>query len=316
MEVLKDLRSVHFPVNLPDIPSMAMAARARVARFENSAQGGLRVRRRTRALQRLVQLPANQARAAKFNDFVQDCFLFQLQAATGALTTAEKASRSTPSLLDSASPASLQKEGWQAKATRILRAAARHSAAAHVRRRLDRWQLPTLPGHRPVAWSHTLSLSAPLLPPRVQACQIRTAWNGWCTARRYQQNRGCLFNCSRGEDSIEHYAFCSEFHSLCRRHLGLTKPPAEFCLGDFLGTLPYVNSLPSHCRSATATADAAALRAIGVYALFKVHNAWRYGLPSDDCPAALRGYIRAAVVGHTRSQRLVQLAFKRPRSNN
>ena len=46
VEALKDLSSLHFPVNLPDIPSMAMAARARVARFENAAHGALRVRRR------------------------------------------------------------------------------------------------------------------------------------------------------------------------------------------------------------------------------------------------------------------------------
>ena len=50
VEALKDLWSVHFPVDLPDIPSKAMAARARAARFENAAHGGLRIRRRARDL--------------------------------------------------------------------------------------------------------------------------------------------------------------------------------------------------------------------------------------------------------------------------
>ncbi|CAK0791059.1 unnamed protein product [Prorocentrum cordatum] len=49
--------------------------------------------------------------------------------------------------------------------------------------------------------------------------------------------------------------------------------------------------------SATATADETALRAIGVYALVKVRNAWQYGFPGGDCAAAFRRHIRAAVVG-------------------
>ena len=43
VEALKDLKSLSFPKALPDVQSAARAARARVARFENSALGGLRV---------------------------------------------------------------------------------------------------------------------------------------------------------------------------------------------------------------------------------------------------------------------------------
>ena len=316
VEALMDVTSLHFPWDFPDLPSAAMAARARVARFENSAHGGLKVRERAKTLRRISLLPGNRARAAERGELIQDCVIFHLEAATEALSRAEATQRASPSLLDPACPDALKKEGWQARATRVFKNAARHSAAAHVRSKLDRWRLPTLPGHRPRAWMHSLYLSAPLLPPRVQACQLRTAWNGWCTARRFQGVAGCILGCKRGEDSIEHYAFCSCFHTLCKKHLGLSRPPPEACLGDFLGVLPCPSSLPPHLRTGSAVASAAALRALGVYALYKVQNGTRHGLPRGDGPEAFRGFLRGAVLGHPPSQSLLRSVFKRPRGDS
>ena len=52
-----------------------------------------------------------------------------------------------------------------------------------------------------------------LASPRVCAAALRTMWNGWPTARRFQfqSYQPCLFHCGGffSEDSIEHYSTCS-----------------------------------------------------------------------------------------------------------
>ena len=50
-----------------------------------------------------------------------------------------------------------------------------------------------------------------LIPPRVSAARIRTAFNGWVTARRFQGRVSCCLDCG-GDDSIEHDALCATFH--------------------------------------------------------------------------------------------------------
>ena len=206
--------------------------------------------------------------------------------------------------------------GWQARAAQIIMSASKPSSMLHVRKRLDRWRLTILPGRRPSRWLRFLELSSKFLPPRVQACQLRSAWNGWTTCRRFQRAGGCLFHCSHGEDSIEHYAFCSAFHGLCKKALGLGRPPASHCLEDFLGVQPYVLSLPEHARGRDAEATVAALRAIGVYALYRTHNGLRHGMRAVDSTDAFRGFIREAVRGHDKAKLLVSVAFKRPRSDD
>ncbi len=52
-----------------------------------------------------------------------------------------------------------------------------------------------------------------LVPPRVLAAVLRTWYNGWCKKRRFQSSGECLFGCSLGEDSVDHYMSCSRLHS-------------------------------------------------------------------------------------------------------
>ena len=61
-----------------------------------------------------------------------------------------------------------------------------------------------------------------------------------------------------------------------------------------------------------APATAAAARAIGVYALFRTHNAIRYGAQSAAGAELFAGYLREATRGHGKAMELVASAFKRP----
>ena len=53
---------------------------------------------------------------------------------------------------------------------------------------------------------------ASLVPPRVSSAVIRTQWNSWCTACRFQHKYSavdkCLFGCADAHDNIEHYSRC------------------------------------------------------------------------------------------------------------
>ena len=186
----------------------------------------------------------------------------------------------------------------------------------HVRRRLDRWNTPVLPGHRPARWIKVMAATAKLVPPRVQACQLRTAFNGWTTKRRMQGFGRCMFDCNHSEDSIEHYALCKPFHNLCQRYLGISRPPPDECLADFIGIKPYAHGLPAHRGGEDSIATAAALRALSAYSLYKLHTSIRHGAcDCHDVSDAFRGFLRAAVIGHAPAMALLREVYKRPRAS-
>ena len=69
------------------------------------------------------------------------------------------------------------------------------------------------------------------------AAILKTAWNGWGTERRFQDNprrTSCLLGCHlRARDAIEHYDYCRTIRTL-HEELGGTK--AERRLPLWLGT--------------------------------------------------------------------------------
>ena len=141
--------------------------------------------------------------------------------------------------------------------------------------------------------------------PRVQAAVIRTHWNGWTTARRFQQRRGCIFGCTNGEDSIEHYACCrvvSEF-SCCR--LGLPRPSARTeLLADFLVLQPSLHQ---------GGGSILARKALRLYAVYTTHCWATHDAMFSPARAteALKQHLREAVLGHPRSSRHLAQAWIR-----
>ena len=71
--------------------------------------------------------------------------------------------------------------------------------------------------------------------PCVIAAVIRTHWNGWCTARRFQRSYigGCRLDerCT-GDDSTEHYGACATVWDFANRKLRLQSSDTK--LQDFL----------------------------------------------------------------------------------
>ena len=62
LDTLKSLKQLHFPQELCDIQSAAIAAKARVATFENLKHGGLRVEARANHLRAVMAHPDNISR--------------------------------------------------------------------------------------------------------------------------------------------------------------------------------------------------------------------------------------------------------------
>ena len=73
---------------------------------------------------------------------------------------------------------------------------------------MGRWLGPRI--HRQVAERvhRTLTGLRSSVPPRVMAALLRTLWNGWCTARRFQQRAACPFCLAEASDELEHMPFC------------------------------------------------------------------------------------------------------------
>ena len=115
-----------------------------------------------------------------------------------------------------------------------------------------------------------------------------------------QGKDGFILNCRDQEDSITHYALCPTFHRLCERFLHLSRPLPNKCLEEFVG----INSDKDPAK--------VALRAIGVYALYRCHNAIRHNtLFRRDVAEGLRGFLREAVRGHGPASSLLSCAGKR-----
>jgi len=116
--------------------------------------------------------------------------------------------------------------GWQGRISTLFHGQTRFTAQLHLRRKLDRWVLQTLPGRRLPRVERTLDAISSLVNPRVLSSYIRLLCNGWMTNRRFQGRGFCSFRCGVQEDNIEHFAKCKVVKFYFRRFLDL-EPPAR-----------------------------------------------------------------------------------------
>ena len=91
-----------------------------------------------------------------------------------------------------------------------------------LRHKMERWKLCVPPGILSRRMCRRLPQLQSLVGPCVAAACLRTVYNGWCTAARFQQLGVCvLCKVGRAEDRIEHYARCTCTQRLMIQHLGL-----------------------------------------------------------------------------------------------
>ena len=290
------------------LASCATAAAARTYMYEDRLNGGLRARDRLQQL--LGRLHNADDVSLRLCSWIRSCALCRLAEAADALSAAERSKGASISLMAADPLDEETRRTWQRQAVAILRPRV-SEALPHARERLDRWPLALPPGRRParlVAAGRALSTGG---APRVAAAFIRTAFNGWCTARRFQQRAVCLLGCQRGEDSIEHYSRCATYHRFCAVHAGLAAPAAEDKLACFLNLEP---STLSRRGGAGTRERARLLRALTVYAVYRVQAAVRTGtLRVAEAAEALPAMLREGARGHPASESLLRTARHRQR---
>ncbi|CAK0878271.1 unnamed protein product, partial [Prorocentrum cordatum] len=226
--LLKSFKWLGFPAEVPDLDSIAVAARASVALRENMKQGGLRVTQRARQLRQLLSRADCADRALHHGGWIGSNFPFSLVAATLKVHALQDMAPAELNARDECH----KKAGWQARVSKALRPPLELEAQAHLRRRRGHWQARAMPGRRVQSFmKHMRRLAGPVAP-RVQSATLRAARS---TASRFGGRAPCCFGCHRGSDSIKHYAACGEFHALRARWLGLTWPQMACQLDDFIG---------------------------------------------------------------------------------
>jgi len=159
-----------------------------------------------------------------------------------------------------------------------------------VRHKIERWCLdPDLPGHVSRRLVHHLPRLGKLVAPRVVAAVLRTLYNGWCTARRFQSVGCCCMGCQYlGTDSIEHYARCP-LTSQLREQLHLSER-----FHSLLGFLGGLRDQSDHERT---------LNSLVVFAVYSTVNNLRHAghLPADQVSHMLMEYVKLGAGGNSYS---------------
>jgi len=266
-----------------------------MAMHEDFAGGGLKVAARTDLLLRLFGHADNMERAWTWRLWLGSSVIVRLRTSLGVMLRMEAGSAVPRPLArprGDYDPAQFT-AGWQARAYALHRGDCPAPLLLHVRRRLDRWRVTALPGHRTARLLEGLAAIKSLVPPRVIAARVRAAFNGWPTRRRFQQRGQCCLDCGVEEDSVEHYAVCAVFHRLCGRLLALPRPAVDE-LGSFLG-------LQRTGRTELAK------RALASYALYRTLIGVRCGLlRPPEFSDAFKAFLREGVRGHQAASALLR----------
>ena len=286
--------------NFRDLHKTALAAKVRVATFENNAHGGLRVEARARRLRDLLSNAAigpYRNRRVIWQDRYDRNPLLVLNQAVRITTAMDCSSSRTMTLIAGDAPLPWTqpvlrriRNRFQSVLTAKLKEAAGYNAEERMRQKLRRWNLPGRPQVITVRATRRIQLLPRLVPPRVAAAVISTVWNRWATARRLQIEglaNKCVFGCSpTAEDSLEHYACCPLIRQVACRHLRLNLREWPYALTDFL----MVQGPPTtrHVDDEHITRHSLLL-----YATYRVTNASRHRRPASRAEVA--GMLQQAI---------------------
>jgi len=182
---------------------------------------------------------------------------------------------------------------WQSVATRILRPPTLREVTTHFRRRLDKFAMQTLPGHRVQRVTRVVKQLHSLVAPRVVASYIRTVCDGWATLSRFQCRGLCRFGCGNEQDSISHIARCPRAAGWAFQFSQLRRPPVGweldylFCMTDGAFDTRHLT------RPVSEVDDVLQARALHLYALYRLHNGVRNNnFVNIDLEGGYRGFLR------------------------
>ena len=221
--------------SFPSLEHMGIAARCRMVHFENSSSGGLRIQEKDGTVTQAMALsPLCLGRQQLWfywfrYGILQDMFCSHAQVQVAGLSIEDLKEKAAGPRDDDDPPHArrkLMKKHFQKTIRKELDKKFEVNPVSRMRFKLDRWNLPGFPGITAVRYLRALDSLKKLLPPRVAAASLRTAWNGWCTSRRFQGSGPCVFGCGSfsQEDSLEHYSGCRACVTFLRGRLNYQGP--------------------------------------------------------------------------------------------
>ena len=281
--LMQNLRSLGFPGELPSLDAMALGAKCRVHNWEDRKDGGLQIRRRLRRLTATANITEFPLRAAHWRSWLTGNFFAFLQQAHDKLSDmAADRGISIEALLQGTDEVPVPKNKWQKRCTILFSRPDPRCLDRHLRRRLDRWTIPALPGHRIRRLQSALRRLGPLVPPCVWAATLKAMMDGWTSKDRARPAAFCCFGCQESSDTIAHYARCVEVKRLTSTTLRLAEPCFEDKLEDFLLLRKSLGDTQL------------AMGALRVYATFIATNAVRNGRAAQASGAWKQAIAEAA----------------------
>ena len=199
----------------------------------------------------------------------------------------------------SADAAARARKSCQRAAAQWLMQARRPIAEDRMRDRIERWRLPGPPLRVARRILRLYDRLRCLGPPRLGAAALSTAWNRWCTERRFGRQGPCVLGCQAvgAEDSIEHYSACSVVRRFAAHFLRLVFPGSR-------GVAVITLAAPE-VGDDTALVRAAVL----AYAVWRHTEATRrsglQGYAASFHEQALQQAARQAVRGHSRAAKIL-----------
>jgi hypothetical protein len=153
----------------------------------------------------------------------------------------------------------------------------------------------------------TLKRLHSLVPPRIASAVIQTLWNGWCTARRFQDqshaNDRCWLGCGAGaHDSIEHYCRCPVALGVLARTLRIEISPRQALAVWLLA------------HDALLEDEVLALTSLYVYAIYRTTNHYRHTRRTSPTWAAdsIKQHIIQGCQGNERLMQWLDCRWDRP----
>ena len=174
------------------------------------------------------------------------------------------------------------------------------NSEARMRHKLERWKLSGFPGRTSSRFLRALELVKARLPPKVGAAVLRTAWNGWCTARRFQKQGKCLFGCPSlmQEDSLEHYACCAVGLRFLRERL------------QYKDRIDRGHLIVLGVNSGKQSDDTCCRLALWSYVMYKSYNHLRLrsgcDLGADEVLGLMSQYLKDGLGGHEGANKIIR----------
>ena len=280
----------------------SLAAKVRVATYENEQHGGLDVTRRARRLRALLRSTHHLYRKAIWRTWIEANPLLVLDEAvskcrdlgiTAHVVQGELAGPSNPRPWTPAVARRVRSK-FQATLTASIQRRELYCPKERIRHKLARWKFQGMPRKLADAALRHLAQLATMAPPRVCAAVLSTMWNRWITARRFQREGSCVLGCSTSaQDSIEHYACCPIVRGCAATMLRIELRPPPHAIADFM----LVSTPPAAVEPKSAMLRMALL----VYAVYTSTNDARRDRPRDATVSAsmLEQAVLNAVQSHS-----------------